>query len=127
MNYTLNYIGKEMKLSIFMSLHFSSYMHFFMMLLEESITNMEIMVFIVVYRNIHFLLQKVFFGAWAIWRKWVKNESFFSFLIISGSVWKNIVFVIFIFQWGSGLTVPLKERVNCVSTFTINANMKELN
>lgn len=60
MNYTLNYICKEMKLSIFMSLHFSSYMHFFMMLLEESITNMKIMVFIVVYRNIHFLLQKVF-------------------------------------------------------------------
>lgn len=60
MNYTLNYICKEMKLSIFMSLHFSSYMHFFMMLLEEPITNMKIMVFIVVYRNIHFLLQKVF-------------------------------------------------------------------
>lgn len=138
MNYTLNYICKEMKLSIFMSLHFSSYMHFFMMLLEESITNMKIMVFIVVYRTFIFCYKKfsvywslywvlVFFGAWAIWRKWVKNESFFSFLIISGSVWKNIVFVIFIFQWGSGLTVPLKERVNCVSTFTINANMKELN
>ena len=57
----------------------------------------------------------------------MKNEYFFSFVIISGSVLKNIVSVIFIFQCGSGLTVPLKEKVNCVSTFEINTNMTELN
>ena len=50
-----------------------------------------------------------------------------SFLFILGSIWKNIVFVIFIFQGGIGLTVALNEKLTCVSTFGINANMKELN
>lgn len=47
----------------------------------------------------------IFFGAWAIWGKWLKDESFFSFLNILGINFKNVVFVIFSFQWGIRLTV----------------------
>ena len=58
MNYALDYLHKEVNLSIFMNFNFCSYMQFFMMLLKESVTNMEIIVFLVFYRDCYVVCYK---------------------------------------------------------------------